>query len=276
MRTRAKRASSVGADGPMSVERVVAILELLAQQSEGLTLSEISRAISAPKTSLVGILLALQRLSYVVREDSRYFTGPRAITFALSLIPEADVVQHARPALEQLVRETGETGLVAVLDPTGDKTVYVDKCESTNPIRYTVPVGDRRDLYCSAVGKCFLGFFSDEKVEEYIATRKFEPMTPNTIVTRDRLRAEVRRIRNLGYAETREERVIGVDAIAAPILTAQGRMVAAITIGAPALRLRKNHRACAQAVIRAARQVSNVLGAEGSSSAARRAVVQAI
>src|SRR5688572_23030280 len=98
MRTRVRRGSIVGADGPMSVERVVAILELLAQQSQGLTLSEISRAISAPKTSLVGILLALQRLSYVVREDSRYFTGPRAITFALSLIPESDVVQHARPA----------------------------------------------------------------------------------------------------------------------------------------------------------------------------------
>lgn len=244
----------------MSVERLVGILEHLAGRREGSSLAELSRAISAPKTSLIGLLSGLQKVQYVRRERDRYVLGAGAARFAFSVMPQRDVIAIARPKLEQVVRETGETGLIAELAPDGETTIYTDKCESTNPVRYTVPVGDRRDLYCSAVGKCFLAFsFTAEQVDAYLARRTLKPWTRHTITRPNELRGELRRILDAGLAETKEERVLGVHGLAAPIFTAEGTMSLALAIGGPSERVRKNRRAYVEALLRTAGEISNLL-----------------
>jgi DNA-binding IclR family transcriptional regulator len=254
------RSRPAGGSEPLSVERIFGILEHLIGRPEGASLAELSRAVGAPKTSLVGLLNGLQRVRYITREENRYWIGASAIGFALRIAPDRDLVPIARPVLSKLVERTGETGLVGVLTSDGDSIIYIDKVESTNPVRYTVPVGDRRDLYCSAVGKCFLGFFSDDRVKRYLEGRILEAFTENTITDHRHLWAEIHRIREHEVAETKEERVLGVNALAAPIFAGPNLMVAAISIGGPSLRMTKHHQEFVQAVKQAADEVSAALG----------------
>lgn len=178
-----------------------------------------------------------------------------------------------RPALTRLMRDTGETALLGVLDGEADKAIYVDVVESDNPVRYTVPCGDRRELYCSAVGKCFLAFFDDAAIARYLERHTLIPHTRRTLTRPDELRAELRRVRRSGVAISDEERVEGASAVASAVLSAEGRPLAALVIGAPSARFRA-HRARYSALVKAAAaELSSMLGMGRGPAASPKASV---
>src|SRR5688572_5089 len=91
---------------------------------------------------------------YVTRDEAAmYRVGPNLFSLATRVIGGMKLPALLRPSLARLVEATGETALVGQLAPDADVVVYVDKAESTNPVRYTVPIGERRELYASAMGK---------------------------------------------------------------------------------------------------------------------------
>jgi len=244
----------------MAVERVTGTLELLARKRLGLTLTELAHQLDVPKVSLLDLLRGLEDLHYVQKDEiGRYRLGSAAISFARTALAAHDFLEAARPFLKRLARETGETALIAYLDEEEMVAVYVDKIESDSPIRYTVPLGLRRELYAASVGKALLAHLLPEHLEKYLRETRFEDFTGRTIVDVKRLRSELNDIRENGFATTEDERTIGASGIAAPVLSANGTIVAGIVVAGPTSRVLPKQAHLCMIVRDAAREMSSGL-----------------
>lgn len=227
--------------GPQSVGRIFTILDAIASAQSGASLAELARLAEAPKTSLVGLLAGLTAEGCLVRDDAgRYYLGPRVHTLALRAMAGRELVTLARPILSRLVQASGETAVIGALTADGDLAIYLDKVESASPIRYAVNVGERRELYCTAMGKALLAYFEPARLERYLKNTPRVRFTDTTITAAPDLRRELERIRHEGIARTRGERVSQANALAAPVFAAGGAVVAAILIAGPPERMRAN------------------------------------
>ncbi|TNE35811.1 MAG: IclR family transcriptional regulator [Alphaproteobacteria bacterium] len=254
-------ARSAGRSAPQSVGRIFAILDFLAETESGATLSELAVKANAPKTSLVGLLSGLTEEACLIRdEDGRYFLGPRLISLAMRATPDKELIATVHPVLEDLVGQTGETGVLGILAPEDDIASYIDKVESENPIRYAVSVGKRQQLYCSSIGKILMAHMAPQRLENYLENYPREKITRNTLTEVAELRKEIEKVHALGMAATVEEGAYGASGFGAPIFGRNGRVCAAIAIAGPAERLKKNNMANIRLVREAAERCTALIG----------------
>ena len=247
---------------PQSVDRIFSILQFLAGHSAGDSLSAIARAAQAPKSSVVSLLAGMVSAGYLTRDDAgRYQVGPVMVSLAMRIVSGTSLPALVRPVLERLALATGETALAGALAPDGDLATYIEKVESTNPVRYTVPLGEQRELYSSAIGKLLLAYMDAEQQTKYLKRRALIAFTPATITSVRALRVELASIRNAGISETRDERVIGASALAAPVFDADGMLVAGLVIAGPSDRMAANRVHNISIVKKEARQLSQFIGA---------------
>ncbi len=236
---------------PQSIDRIFSILGHLARERDGESLSELARRADAPKSSVVGLLTGMVDSGYLIRDvQGKYRLGPNMVALAISVVARQGLQDLARPVLQRLADQTGETSLIGTLASDADLVMYVDKVESANPVRYTVPLGERRELYASAVGKVLLAHMAADRCDTYLRNEKLRAFTPKTITSVRTLRQEISEIRDAGLALTVDERVVGVSALAAPIHGEGGRVIAAIVIAGPSERMRtalKQHKASLRA-----------------------------
>lgn len=256
--------------GPRAIGRVLQTLEVLARHREGETLSELSQRLGSPKSSLFYLLRSLTRLGYLVRgADSRYRLGPGAFTLAMAALSSRELPELARPFLEDLVERSGETALIGTLATDAPVAVYIDKVDSQNPLRYTVSLGERRPLYCSAIGKLFLAYMTPEAQDEYLHSTRLKPVARHTITDRAALKRNLAEIRRTGLSVTREEVVEGAGGISAPIFDREGQLTAALVVAGPSARMNANFARLAKQVKDTARSLSRVLGAADRPGEAR-------
>ena len=112
--------------------------------------------------------------------------------------------------------------------------------ESSNPIRYAVNIGERRDLYCTAAGKVLLAGFAPARLKAYLKSTSRQKFTATTIVSMRDLGAELSRVKEDGIARTADERIEGASGLAAPIFSADGEVMAALLIAGPSERMAAN------------------------------------
>ncbi len=256
---------AVSSVAPQSVDRIFAILGHLARERDGDTLSALARHADAPKTSLVGLLSGMVDGGYLARDDQgKYRLGPSMVALAINVVARQGFRELARPILQRLAEETGETALIGTMAPDADLVMYVDKVESSNPIRYTVPLGERRELYASAVGKVLLAHMQDERRDSYLRKQPLRPFTPRTVTSVRTLRSSLDAIREDGFALTCDERVVGVSALSAPIFGEADDLVAAIVIAGPSERMRASLKRHKASVKSAARSLSLAIAGEGA------------
>lgn len=261
MQTSATRKLDRSQAAPQSVGRIFAIIDVLADMPNGATLSELAVATGSPKSSLVGLLAGLIDERCLVRDESgRYLLGPRLPSLSLRMMSGRELTIVARPILSRLVALTGETAVLGGLSPEGDASIYLDKVESQNPIRYAVNVGDRRELYCTAMGKASLAWLDPVRQRQYLAGVKLRRFTTSTITSMPKLRAEIARIRREGIARSDGERVEHASALAAPIFARGGRFVGAMLIAGPSERMRANGEENERALRWAAAECSRLIG----------------
>jgi DNA-binding IclR family transcriptional regulator len=144
------------------------------------------------------------------------------------------LVQIARPYLEELAQQTGETANLTTR--ADDMVIQLDHVDTPNILRVTYPVGERFPLHASASGKLFLAFISDE-ARSQILKNKRRAFTEATLTDKDRLMNELEVIRKRGYSIDDAEREIGVRCIAAPVRNQRGQVAAAISLTGPTVRV---------------------------------------
>jgi DNA-binding IclR family transcriptional regulator len=240
---------------------VIAILEHVVSRPDGATLTELAAHTGAPKTSLVGLCKALVAEDCLRRNASgRYQAGQRIFALAMRATDGRELIELARPWLLELSRITGETAVLGAMAPDDDVVVYLDKMESSQPIRYAVNVGERRELYCTALGKTLLAHFPAERLDRYLSTRPLVRYTDSTLCEAPQLHAELDRIRTQGIGHNRGERVRDADGVAAAVFGADGRPVAGLLIAGPARRMEAHLKRNEAAVRRAAAALTRALG----------------
>ena len=223
-----------------SVDRAVAILDLLARDGwrSG---AEVARDLGVHRSTALRLLSTLERHALVERDPrtAKYRLGRRLPQLASVVTGELDLRFVARPVCEQLAGTVGETVTLDVLD--ADQIVPIEQATGSTSVVSINWLGRRTPVHCTASGKVILAF-AQVAVRERLLSRPLEPMTPHTIVDRAQLEEQLAAARESGFARTFQELEVGLNAIAAPVYSAHGDVVAAIDVSGPAHRLREGDR----------------------------------
>lgn len=232
-----------------SVDRAVAILDLLASAAgreptksrevadfAGLSGAEVARDLGVHRSTALRLLGTLERHALVERDQrtAKYRLGRRLPQLARVVTGELDLRHVARPVCENLSAASGETVTLDVLD--GDEIIPIEQSTGSTSFVSVNWLGRRTPLHCTASGKVILAF-APEPIRQRLLARPLEPHTPRSIVEPEELEKQLVAARTAGYARTFEELEVGLDAIAAPVFSAEGDVLAAIDISGPAHRL---------------------------------------
>jgi IclR family acetate operon transcriptional repressor len=221
--------------GAQAVERAIAIISCFDSDVPDLGLGEIAKRTSLRVSTAHRIVRALVRGGLLAQDPrtEHYHLGPRLALLGQSAMARygLDVV---RPQLEDLARATGEAASLGVRD--GDDVVVVLRAESTQPLRFDRPHGARVPLHASAMGKALLAFAGAEPKATVADLGGLARFTPQTLVRRSDLVADLVTTRERGYSINREERHDGVCGVGAPVLDADGTARAGVAIQGPSHR----------------------------------------
>lgn len=219
-----------------SADRTLAILDLLTEHPDGLTLTEIQRHLEFPKSSTYVLLMTMATRGFLEQDpDSRRFrVGIRLWQAGQSYIAVTDLEKVALPYMESLRDELNETVQLATLD--GTDNVYVAKVDPDQQLRLASRVGVRLPAYATGIGKALLSQLDDAEIKERFAGIRFVKYTPQTITSLNKLVSVVREVRELGYATDNSEYTPGVFCIAAPLHSQHSGPRAAISVSIPEVR----------------------------------------
>ena len=240
--------------------RPLLLLETLSQQHSGISLSALAERLGLPKASVMRLLHALQGQAYVMRDPgtSVFTLGPRAAALGLRTLHAASVAHRYRPLLSALVQRLGETCNLTTRE--GAQVLYIDRVETTEPLRMTLPPGSRVPLHCTASGKLFLSQMPAADCQALVDGLARERKTAHTHTSVAALMAEIERTRKRGIGVDNEEFINGMVAIAIPVRDAQGQCVAAVACHTPTARLSLTDLlAHAPAIERTAQQIAALL-----------------
>ncbi len=242
---------------------VMSILLELASKPDGRTLTQLAGSLALPKTSAFNLLKVLLTEGYVRRIDGRYFLGDEALKLGAKISQSRSFPQCAKPVMQKLAEETGETIMLGVLSPEGREVIYLEVIESDAPLRFTVRSGNRRPLYATASGKAILAFLTIAQQEAYLTSEVFSQFTSDTSNRKDlekvlpaaRERAVIADIG--GFIE-------GTTGVASPCFNDSGTVACSLSIAGPTQRLTVRQDRIAALTLSGAEEISRILGFQGN------------
>lgn len=244
-----------------SFRKAMQILDLFSLEKPEWGVSEAARSLGLPKSTASELMSELADLRLLKREATkgRYRLGWRLFELSQTLLGTTEFRIEARKVMEELVRRWGETVHLAVLD--GTQAVYIEKLQPVPAVTIKIThSGARLAAHCSAVGKLLLAHAPWERVVELLEDQGMLAMTPNTIATPEDLSGELERVRERGYSYDREESLIGLCCVAAPIHDSRDEVVAALSLSVPAYRFGQQEHEYTEAIVDAARRISGEAG----------------
>lgn len=220
-----------------AVSRALDILELFLDKP-ALSAPQITEKLDLPRTTvheLVTTLVDRGYLEAVHGAPTRFRLGMRLFQLGSQFADRLDLVREAQDAAGKVAAACDETVHVAVLD--GTNVVYIAKVDSTHPVRMVSAVGRRLPAHCTAVGKMLLSGLGEEALDaRYPRSQNLTAMTPRSVVSPTKLRAQLSEIHDTGIAFDDCESNEAVRCVAAGVYDHTGRMVAAMSISAPIMR----------------------------------------
>ena len=248
-----------GDDLVSSVAKAFAILSYLAEHQR-ITLSEAATLLMASKSTALRFIQTLEQMGFIRSHDSKYYT----MTFKLfeigsSVLNYVDFIRDLDPIMQKLKDLLGEAVHLGVVE--NDTIVYIHKIASNHNLRMASRVGWRTPVYCTALGKAIASCNPELSARMTGEDVVLEPLTPNTIVSKEKLAEELKKIRLQGYSEDNEENELGIHCLACPIFNHMGKAVCAISVSFPVVRFQPERmREYVSALQNAAKEASEILG----------------
>lgn len=247
-----------------SVDRALTILELLAADGR-LGVSEIAALLDVHKSTASRLLATLEAhgLAEQLPDRGRYQLGLGVLRLAGATRSRLDVVQESRPITSELAGRIGETVNVVIL--SGRETLYLDQVAGTSALQIHNWVGKRNPIHATANGRVLLAHVSEIERDAILSAAtgpdgRLSRLTEATIVDRAVLLADLAEIQDRGFAVARDELEIGLTAVAAPIRSAGGEVVASLSVSGPTFRIDQHLETVVTEVGRAAHAVSRRMG----------------
>ncbi len=258
--TRGKKSKAVPGQ-VQSLVRSLKVLKTLAQQSDGMSLSEVSKAVDLPVSTTHRLLTTLEGERFVRANPANggWTIGAEAFKTGLSFLQSRDIAVLAHPLLRNLALRWSETASLYV--EAGGELVCISQVESKQMMRAVARVGGRVAMHCTSAGKAILSRLPAGEVSAVIAQHGLPRKTTTTLTSRARLDGEFLRIRQQGWALDDEELVEGVRCCAAVVLDHERRPIGAISLSGPVSRMRPDMLATLGADVAAtAQELSREMG----------------
>ena len=220
-----------------NLERALVIMELLSQHREGLGLSEIVDKLGFPKNSVFRITLTLQDHGYLQRDDDnkRFTLSRKLLTLGYSAVSEYNLIEKSLDVMRQLRDVVKETVLLGTI--ASNEGVVLDQVPGTHPFKFIADTGLKFPLHTAAPGKAILAFLPEKQLDEVLNVIKLHRFNDRTITDKRKFKAELKEIRELGYAVDRAEQLGGVHCVGAPVFDQHGYPVASIWTTGPSDRI---------------------------------------
>jgi IclR family KDG regulon transcriptional repressor len=220
-----------------SVSKALSLLDALGAGQAELSLSELAKRTGAHKSSAFRLLSTLEAHGFAEKGPAGrgYRLGWKLVELAGRLLSGYGLRELAAPFMEELAEKSGEIVHLSVLE--GSQIVYLDKRGRSQPLTVATTVGGRSPAHASAMGKVLLAGLPGPELQRTLGSRRLQRFTPTTITDRRRLAGELEAIRRQGFATDDEETFPGIRCVAAPLRDGAGRVLAAISVTAPAQRM---------------------------------------
>jgi len=217
--------------GAPSVKKAFEILGVLSTSKEGLGVSEIARGLNMAKSTVHGMTSTLEELGAVMRnpQTKRYRLGLTLFELGRLTYSQIDLKTLARSIMEELMEKTQASVFLGILN--WDHVTVLDIVESRQDLKITAPIGTTIPLFAGAVGKVFLASMEEKQAEKIIQSKGLPRFTKNTIVDPKLYYRELRSVKKKGYAVDDEEYILGVRAVASPIVGLDKLMTAIWVVG---------------------------------------------
>ena len=219
-------------NGVQTVDRALQLLLAFDAEEHELGVTELAARVGVHKSTASRLAATLAGRGFLERPpgSDTFRLGPELGRLGLLALGGRDLATLARPAMELLAEETGETVNLAVLD--GDEAVNVAQVEGRHIVGVGIWTGRRTALHCAANGKVLLAFAHRDPPEGPL-----EAFTARTVTSPKALARELARVREQGWASALGELEEGLHAVAAPVLDASSRCHAALSVSGPAYRM---------------------------------------
>lgn len=258
------------ANGVQAVERVVRALEILAQEGSA-AVGDMAERMGVHKSTASRILGALESHGFVQQSSRRgkYQLGVGLLRIASSIPRRLSLVHAARPVLEDLAQQYGETVNLAVRRDI--YAVNVDQAMGSANLASFDWIGSLTPLHSTSSGKVFLAYLPASEREQLLQRVELTSFTPRTL-GREGLAKEMAGIVRQGYASTHGELEEGLNAIAAPVFGHTGDVIGAVSLSGPAFRFDPaTDPEIAEAVVRAGTEITELMGGPASQDQSREA-----
>ncbi|MDF3146153.1 MULTISPECIES: IclR family transcriptional regulator [unclassified Streptomyces] len=242
-----------------SVDRAVGILEFLGRHEEaGVTDMAAALGVHKSTASRLATALEVRGLIEQTEERGKYRLGLGLIRLAGAATVRVDLSQQSRRVCEQLADQVAETINLAILDHGA--AINIDQVLGPSAITTHNWLGRRTPLHATSSGKILLAHLPESELASRLTT-PLERFTPRTVTDPETLRAQLKRARANGCAYSAEEFEKGLNAVAAPVFTFNGEMLAALSASGPSFRLTEQRLPEVSAMVRsAAEEISERLG----------------
>ena len=193
-----------------SADRVLDIIELLASEQEPMNLTEISRALDMPTSSIYKIIKNLLARGYLEsdEQEKQFRLGYKILEVGTKYTQNTNLVTEFQYVSQRIVSEINEAVYLSIRN--GKNVLYIAEKQSLQPIRFVSHLGMQLPMHATAMGKMLLSELSDTDIEQLYPEEELGTLTENTIHERSSLIEEVSRIRKEKLAYSRSESVQGV------------------------------------------------------------------
>ena len=244
------------------LERSLAVLDCFTEGRPEWATAELAVEVGLPVSTTYRLVSTLEAQGLIRPVGGgRYRLGAAAMSLGHRASAGFDLGRDLHPRLEQVAAATRETAILSVFEPRRLGVLCIDRVEAPQPLRLSLEIGRVVPLHAGATSKAMLAFLGPDVLESVLA-RPLEQLAPGTITDPGALAAEIAKVREQGYAVSREETNEGAWGAAAPVLSRDGRAMAVIGMAGPLMRYDEGAEAAARdAVLTAARSSAKSLGA---------------
>lgn len=217
--------------------RTLLILERLSSANEALSATQLNQSIGLPKQTMHRLVSTLESEGFLIRDPGGKKLRPsrrlRNMAAGILNASQSHIIRHQ--ILQRVAEETSETVNFVVSGVNGMN--YLDRVETNWAFRIQLPIGSSVPFHCTASGKVFLSSLRKKECQTLVDSMRLDQYTDQTRITPKALMADIKECQKLGFAIDKEEFMVGMIAIAVPVLNTQGNFVAALATHGPSQRM---------------------------------------
>lgn len=219
-----------------SLERGLIVIQAFSQETPQLTVSQAAAKTGLSRPAVRRILLTLEALGFAESSNGIYSLTARTLTLGYAYLSSKSIWNLAVPIMRKFAEKTGESCSISILD--GTHIIYVARVPANRIMSINLDVGSRLPTYATSMGHILLAHLSEDRQDATLNEIPFKSFTANTITDKATMKAELREVRERGWACVDQQLEEGLRSIAVPI-AANGRVIAAINCSAHAGRVSK-------------------------------------